>query len=57
MLEKSLSTSSDVIIYDLEDSVPPSPSDKNGARARLQRFMTVSSRFPHYGDAAGANDL
>ncbi|KZT11995.1 citrate lyase beta subunit [Laetiporus sulphureus 93-53] len=39
MLEKSLSTESDVIIYDLEDSVPPSASDKNAARERLQRFL------------------
>lgn len=43
MLEKSLSTKSDVIIYDLEDSVPPSASDKNGARSRLQKFMAVRS--------------
>ncbi|KAH9854738.1 citrate lyase beta subunit [Lenzites betulinus] len=41
MLEKSLTTSSDVIIYDLEDSVPPSPADKSGARARLAHFLST----------------
>ncbi|KAI0826860.1 Pyruvate/Phosphoenolpyruvate kinase-like domain-containing protein [Trametes gibbosa] len=41
MLEKSLTTTSDVIIYDLEDSVPPSPADKNGARARLAHFLST----------------
>ena len=41
MLEKSLSTPSDVIIYDLEDSVPPSPADKTSARARLANFLSV----------------
>ena len=41
MLEKSLTTSSDVIIYDLEDSVPPSPADKHGARSRLAHFLSV----------------
>ncbi|KAI0335847.1 citrate lyase beta subunit [Cubamyces sp. BRFM 1775] len=40
MLEKSLTTPSDVIIYDLEDSVPPSPLDKKGARDRLTHFLT-----------------
>lgn len=44
MLEKSLSTPSDVIIYDLEDSVPPSPADKNSARARLAHFLSVCGR-------------
>ncbi|KAI8986106.1 citrate lyase beta subunit [Trametes punicea] len=43
MLEKSLTTNSDVIIYDLEDSVPPSPADKNGARGRLAHFLTTRS--------------
>ena len=42
MLEKSLTTPSDVIIYDLEDSVPPSPADKKGARDRLTHFLTAS---------------
>ncbi|OSD07167.1 citrate lyase beta subunit [Trametes coccinea BRFM310] len=41
MLEKSLTTSSDIIIYDLEDSVPPSPADKNGARGRLAHFLST----------------
>ncbi|CAL1713375.1 unnamed protein product [Somion occarium] len=40
MLQKSLTTLSDVIIYDLEDSVPPSATDKNGARDRLINFLT-----------------
>ncbi|KAI0372224.1 citrate lyase beta subunit [Pilatotrama ljubarskyi] len=41
MLQKSLTTNSDVIIYDLEDSVPPSPADKNGARGRLAHFLST----------------
>ncbi|KIJ59476.1 hypothetical protein HYDPIDRAFT_33164 [Hydnomerulius pinastri MD-312] len=42
MLEKSLSlgTPPDVFIYDLEDSVPPSPFDKNTARQRLGHFLS-----------------
>ncbi|KIK03329.1 hypothetical protein K443DRAFT_676816 [Laccaria amethystina LaAM-08-1] len=40
MLEKSLTTDSDVIIYDLEDSVPPDPSDKTRARLRLKEFLS-----------------
>ncbi|EIW59205.1 citrate lyase beta subunit [Trametes versicolor FP-101664 SS1] len=40
MLEKSLTTTSDVIIYDLEDSVPPSAADKTGARKRLSTFLS-----------------
>lgn len=43
MLEKSLITKSDVIIYDLEDSVPPSTKDKDAARARLADFLGVCS--------------
>ncbi|KAI0926889.1 hypothetical protein AcV5_007566 [Taiwanofungus camphoratus] len=43
MMEKSMSTNSDTIIYDLEDSVPPSVSDKDGARTRLQKFLTTKS--------------
>lgn len=43
MMEKSMSTNSDTIIYDLEDSVPPSVSDKDGARTRLQKFLTVGA--------------
>lgn len=43
MLEKSLSTPSDVIIYDLEDSVPPSVLDKDSARNRLGDFLRVGT--------------
>ncbi|KAL6302803.1 Pyruvate/Phosphoenolpyruvate kinase-like domain-containing protein [Sparassis latifolia] len=43
MLEKSLVNKSDVIIYDLEDSVPPSVSDKNAARNRLRNFISAKS--------------
>lgn len=43
MLQKSLTTTSDVIIYDLEDSVPPTKTDKEGARERLARFFQVCS--------------
>lgn len=41
MLEKSLSTNSDVIIFDLEDSVPPAPASKQAARDRLEGFLRV----------------
>jgi citrate lyase subunit beta-like protein len=41
MLQKSLVTGSDVIIYDLEDSVAPSEEGKNDARERLVKFLTV----------------
>lgn len=41
MLNKSLVTKSDMIVYDLEDSVPPSVEDKEGARNRLARFIHV----------------
>ena len=44
MLRKSLETRSDVIIYDLEDSVPPARTDKDAARDRLLSFLSVSSR-------------
>jgi len=44
MLWKSLETRSDVIIYDLEDSVPPARADKDAARNRLLNFLSVSSR-------------
>ncbi|KAJ8501934.1 hypothetical protein ONZ51_g301 [Trametes cubensis] len=47
MLEKSLTTPSDVIIYDLEDSVPPSPADKKGARGRLTHFLTANKLPSH----------
>lgn len=43
MLRKSLETKSDVIIYDLEDSVPPARIDKDTARDRLLNFLSVSS--------------
>ncbi|KAI6005357.1 Pyruvate/Phosphoenolpyruvate kinase-like domain-containing protein [Pisolithus marmoratus] len=41
MLAKSLSLGilPDVVIYDLEDSVPPSPQDKINARQRLCHFL------------------
>ncbi|TFK48694.1 citrate lyase beta subunit [Heliocybe sulcata] len=39
MLEKSLTNKSDMIIYDLEDSVPPSKEDKAAARHRLVSFI------------------
>ena len=41
MLQKSLETPSDVIIYDLEDSVPPTRADKDAARDRLSNFFTA----------------
>ncbi|KAI0078213.1 citrate lyase beta subunit [Panus rudis PR-1116 ss-1] len=49
MLQKSLTNSSDVIIYDLEDSVPPSAADKDGARNRLTGFLSsyAESELPH----------
>ena len=43
MLRKSLETRSDVIVYDLEDSVPPARADKNAARERLLNFLSVGS--------------
>lgn len=46
MLEKSISSGSDVIIYDLEDSVPPAPSEKVAARMRLEEFLEVSLKGP-----------
>lgn len=47
MLDKSLSTPSDIIIYDLEDSVPPSPHDKDSARQRLSTFLSRTPELPH----------
>ena len=41
MLQKSLGTGSDVIIYDLEDSVSPAAQDKENARNRLHNFLQV----------------
>ncbi|KAF9219263.1 citrate lyase beta subunit [Gyrodon lividus] len=50
MFEKSLSldTPPDVFIYDLEDSVPPSPFDKKAARRRLHQFLhrTPEEKLP-----------
>ncbi|ETW81540.1 hypothetical protein HETIRDRAFT_439944 [Heterobasidion irregulare TC 32-1] len=43
MLQKSLVTKSDTIIYDLEDSVAPSEADKSSARERLVNFLTTTS--------------
>ncbi|KAJ3830638.1 citrate lyase beta subunit [Lentinula raphanica] len=39
LLERSLKVKSDVIIYDLEDSVSPAPADKENARNRLYSFL------------------
>ncbi|CAA7261424.1 unnamed protein product [Cyclocybe aegerita] len=39
MLEKSVTSGSDVVIYDLEDSVSPLPEDKAAARSRLRAFL------------------
>jgi citrate lyase beta subunit len=41
MLRKSLVTDSDVIIYDLEDSIAPSEEDKSEAREQLTEFLTA----------------
>ena len=41
MLAKSLDIGSDVVIYDLEDSVSPSPEDKLNARNKLKAFLAV----------------
>jgi citrate lyase subunit beta-like protein len=41
MLEKSITTRSDVLIYDLEDSVSPMPLDKANARGKLKKFLEV----------------
>ncbi|GJE91756.1 citrate lyase beta subunit [Phanerochaete sordida] len=43
-LNKSLVTQSDVIVYDLEDSVPPTRADKDGARHRLSLFIADKLR-------------
>jgi malate synthase len=54
MLRKSLETQSDVIIFDLEDSVSPTRADKDAARGRLLNFLSVGScnrrRFLAYTD-------
>ncbi|KAJ8080830.1 hypothetical protein PM082_017665 [Marasmius tenuissimus] len=41
MLEKSRAVNSDIIIYDLEDSVSPAAQDKASARDRLKAFLKV----------------
>lgn len=41
MLTKSVGVGADVLIYDLEDSVPPSATDKVNARLRLKKFLQV----------------
>lgn len=45
MLNKSLSTNSDVIIYDLEDSV--APESKPQARKALKAFLNVRKLALH----------
>ena len=45
MLEKSITSGSDVIIYDLEDSVSPLNSGKANARRRLKKFLVVCIYF------------
>ncbi|KAK7048200.1 HpcH-HpaI domain-containing protein [Favolaschia claudopus] len=57
MLEKSLSTPSDMIVYDLEDSVPPSASDKNTARERLASFLGRGDLPPPERVAVRVNDI
>ncbi|KAF9266650.1 beta subunit of citrate lyase [Marasmius fiardii PR-910] len=44
MLEKSRNVNSDIIIYDLEDSV--SPSSKASARDRLKGFLNANTNLP-----------
>ena len=48
MLEKSITTGSDVIIYDLEDSVSPVPLEKVNARVRLKKFLGVRTYLQLY---------
>ncbi|KAF9046465.1 Pyruvate/Phosphoenolpyruvate kinase-like domain-containing protein [Panaeolus papilionaceus] len=43
MLTKSVGVGADVLIYDLEDSVPPSATDKVNARLRLKKFLQDSA--------------
>ncbi|KAH9480317.1 Citramalyl-CoA lyase, mitochondrial [Psilocybe cubensis] len=47
MLNKSITSGSDVIIYDLEDSVSPAPADKLAARKRLREFLEERSADLH----------
>ncbi|VDB84634.1 unnamed protein product [Peniophora sp. CBMAI 1063] len=46
MLQKSVSTGADTIIYDLEDSVAPSEKDKSAARGKLADFLASSPDAP-----------
>ncbi|KAJ7212309.1 citrate lyase beta subunit [Mycena pura] len=57
MLEKSLITNSDIIIYDLEDSVPPAEADKLAARARLAAFLQRGDLPPRDRLAVRVNDV
>ncbi|GLB38507.1 putative C-C_Bond_Lyase of the TIM-Barrel fold [Lyophyllum shimeji] len=57
MLEKSLSSASDMIIYDLEDSVAPSPTDKKNARNRLAHFLTRKDMPDPHRVAVRVNDI
>ncbi|KAJ7069953.1 citrate lyase beta subunit [Mycena amicta] len=57
MLEKSLTTNSDVLIFDLEDSVPPAASDKAAARARLSAFLQREDLPPRERVAVRLNDI
>ncbi|KAF7297776.1 HpcH-HpaI domain-containing protein [Mycena kentingensis (nom. inval.)] len=57
MLEKSLTTASDVIVYDLEDSVPPTPNDKLAARSRLSAFLQREDLPARHRVAVRVNDI
>jgi len=58
MLEKSITSGSDVIIYDLEDSVSPAPLDKANARNRLKKFLAdQQQRLESINVAVRVNDI
>ncbi|KAJ7729648.1 Pyruvate/Phosphoenolpyruvate kinase-like domain-containing protein [Mycena maculata] len=57
MLQKSLSSNSDMIVYDLEDSVPPSAADKTASRARLSAFLRRGDLPPLERVAVRVNDI
>ncbi|KAJ7644283.1 citrate lyase beta subunit [Roridomyces roridus] len=57
MLNKSLVSNSDMLIYDLEDSVPPAPTDKAAARSRLSAFLANRDLPPPDRVAVRVNDL
>ncbi|KAF8158260.1 citrate lyase beta subunit [Crassisporium funariophilum] len=58
MLEKSITSGSDVIIYDLEDSVSPVPADKINARTRLRKFLRDQAyRLQSLNVAVRVNDI